>query len=38
MSFDDDAQLADWKINNKWKYYQDSTQHTVILDTDMLFK
>ena len=38
MPFDDDAELADWKINNKWKYYYMTPyDHTVILDTDMLF-
>ena len=38
MPFNDDAQLADWKINNKWKYYYMTPyDHTVILDTDMLF-
>ena len=38
MPFDDDAEFADWKINNKWKYYHMTPyQHTVILDTDMLF-
>ena len=34
----DDAKDADWKINNKWKYYYMTPyDETVILDTDMLF-
>ena len=34
----DDAADADWKINNKWKYYHCTPyEQTVILDTDMLF-
>jgi hypothetical protein len=38
IPFDDDALLSDWKINNKWKYYHMTPyDHTVILDTDMLF-
>ena len=34
----DFCQMADWKINNKWKYYHCTPyEQTVILDTDMLF-
>ena len=33
----DDAPEADWKINNKWKYYYMTYKETVILDTDMIF-
>ena len=34
----DDAETADWKINNKWKYlYMTPYDETVILDTDMIF-
>ena len=34
----DDAAEADWKINNKWKYYYMTPyKETVILDTDMIF-
>jgi len=38
IPFEDDAELSDWKINNKWKYYHVTPyDHTVILDCDMLF-
>ena len=38
LPFEDDAKMADWKINNKWKYYHCTPyEQTVILDTDMLF-
>ena len=38
IPFQDDAELSDWKINNKWKYYHITPyDHTVILDCDMLF-
>ena len=38
LPFEDDAQMANWKINNKWKYYHCTPyEQTVILDTDMLF-
>ena len=34
----DDAESAEWKINNKWKYYYMTPfDETVILDTDMIF-
>jgi hypothetical protein len=34
----DEASKAEWKINNKWKYYYMSPyDETVILDTDMIF-
>jgi len=34
----DHAEGAEWKIDNKWKYYHMSPyDETVILDTDMLF-
>ena len=38
IPFEDDAELSEWKINNKWKYYHITPyDHTVILDCDMLF-
>ena len=38
IPWQDDAKDADWKINNKWKYYYMSPyDETVILDTDMIF-
>ena len=38
IPFQDDAELSEWKINNKWKYYHITPyDHTVILDCDMLF-
>ncbi len=38
LPFQDDAIMANWKINNKWKYYHCTPyEQTVILDTDMLF-
>ena len=38
IPFEDDAELSEWKINNKWKYYHCTPyEQTVILDTDMLF-
>ena len=38
IPWQDDAASADWKINNKWKYYYMSPyDETVILDTDMIF-
>ena len=38
IPWQDDASDADWKINNKWKYYYMTPyDETVILDTDMLF-
>lgn len=34
----DDAKDAEWKVNNKWKfYYMSPYDETVILDSDMLF-
>jgi hypothetical protein len=34
----DDAKSSDWKIENKWKYYEMSPfDETVILDADMIF-
>lgn len=34
----DNAEDAEWKINNKWKYYYMTPyDETVILDTDMIF-
>ena len=34
----DNAENAEWKINNKWKYYYMTPyDETVILDTDMIF-
>jgi hypothetical protein len=34
----DDAQDAEWKVNNKWKYlYMSPYDETVVLDTDMIF-
>jgi hypothetical protein len=38
IPWNDDAEQADWKINNKWKYlYMTPYDETVILDTDMIF-
>ena len=38
IPWQDDAKDAEWKINNKWKYYYMSPyDETVILDTDMVF-
>ena len=38
IPWQDDAKDAEWKINNKWKYYYMSPyDETVILDTDMIF-
>jgi len=38
IPWQDDAADAEWKINNKWKYYYMSPyDETVILDTDMIF-
>ena len=38
IPWQDDAADADWKINNKWKYYYMTPyDETVILDTDMIF-
>jgi len=38
IPWQDDAKDAEWKINNKWKYYYMSPyEETVILDTDMIF-
>lgn len=38
IPWNDDAESASWKINNKWKYYYMSPyDETVILDTDMIF-
>ena len=38
IPFEDDAELSDWKIENKWKYFHFTPyDETVILDTDMLF-
>lgn len=35
---DDDAKLHQWKIHNKWKFYEMSPfEETVILDADMIF-
>ena len=37
IPWQDDAKDAEWKINNKWKYYYMTRyDETVILDTDML--
>lgn len=34
----DNAEDAEWKINNKWKYYYMTPyDETIILDTDMIF-
>lgn len=38
IPFNDDAELEEWKVHNKWKYYHMTPyDHTVILDADMLF-
>lgn len=38
IPWNDEAEQADWKINNKWKYlYMTPYDETVILDTDMIF-
>lgn len=38
IPWQDDASNAEWKINNKWKYYYMTPyDETVILDTDMIF-
>ena len=38
IPWQDDANDAEWKINNKWKYYYMTPyDETVILDTDMIF-
>lgn len=38
IPWNDDAENAQWKINNKWKfYYMSPYDETVILDSDMLF-
>jgi hypothetical protein len=38
IPFNDDAELEDWKVHNKWKYYHMTPyDETVILDADMLF-
>ena len=38
IPWQDDAKDAEWKINNKWKYYYMTRyDETVILDTDMIF-
>lgn len=38
IPWNDDAAEADWKINNKWKYfYMTPYTETVVLDTDMIF-
>ena len=38
MPWDDDAQDAEWKVNNKWTvYYCTPYDETVLLDTDMIF-
>lgn len=38
IPWNDDAEKAAWKINNKWKfYYMSPYDETVILDTDMIF-
>jgi len=38
IPWQDDAENAEWKINNKWKYYYMTPyDETVILDTDMIF-
>ena len=38
LPWGDDAELTDWKINNKWKYVHCTPyKETVILDADMLF-
>ena len=38
IPFEDDAELSDWKVENKWKYFHFTPyDETVILDTDMLF-
>ena len=38
IPWNDEATDADWKINNKWKYYYMTPyDETVILDTDMIF-
>ena len=38
IPFEDDAELSEWKIENKWKYFHFTPyDETVILDTDMLF-
>ena len=30
------AEGKDWKTNNKWKYYCNTPDETVVLDCDML--
>ena len=38
IPWNDQAESAEWKINNKWKYYYMTPyKETVILDTDMIF-
>ena len=38
IPWNDQAKDAEWKINNKWKYYYMTPyKETVILDTDMIF-
>jgi len=38
IPWEDNAKQAEWKINNKWKYYYMTPyDETVILDTDMIF-
>jgi hypothetical protein len=38
IPWEDHAENAEWKINNKWKYYYMTPyDETVILDTDMIF-
>ena len=38
IPWSDNAKDAEWKINNKWKYYYMTPyDETVILDTDMIF-
>ena len=38
IPWNDEAESADWKVHNKWKYlYMTPYDETVILDTDMLF-
>ena len=39
IPWNDQAESAEWKINNKWKYYYMTPyKETVILDTDMIFQ
>lgn len=38
IPWQDDAQDAEWKVNNKWKvYYATPYDETVLLDSDMVF-